>query len=67
MDVLIYCLSIFIISCFILIWFVTVYNRFQNYIIRINEAEANIDSTLRKSLGGNPEAMTAGGTLLQAD
>ena len=48
MDVLIYCLSIFIISCFILIWYISVYNRYQNYIIRINEAEANIDSTLRK-------------------
>ena len=27
---------------------VSVYNRFQNYIIRINEAEVNIDSILRK-------------------
>jgi len=48
MDILIYCLSIFIISCFILIWYISIYNRYQNYIIRINEAEANIDSTLRK-------------------
>lgn len=30
------------------IWFIAIYNRFQTYIIRINEAEANIDSTLRK-------------------
>ena len=48
MNVFIYSLSIFITLCFILIWFINVYNRFQNYIIRINEAEANIDSTLRK-------------------
>ncbi len=27
---------------------ITIYNKYQNYIIRINEAEANIDSTLRK-------------------
>ena len=29
-------------------YLVSIYNRYQNYIIRINEAEANIDSTLRK-------------------
>ena len=33
---------------FNLIWFVTIYNRFQSYIIRINEAENFIDTTLRK-------------------
>lgn len=42
----------FLIGCvvlgFILIWYISVYNRFQEYNIRINEAEANIDSTLRK-------------------
>lgn len=27
---------------------ISIYNKYQNYIIRINEAEANIDSTLRK-------------------
>ena len=48
MNILIYTLSIIIILCFILIWYINIYNRYQNYIIRINEAEANIDSTLRK-------------------
>ena len=28
--------------------YIIIYNRFQNYIIRMNEAETNIDSTLRK-------------------
>ena len=32
----------------LLIWYVNVFNKYQNYIIRINEAENNIDSTLRK-------------------
>ena len=41
-------LVIIIVTCFILIWFLSTYNRFQTYIIRINEAEANIDSVLRK-------------------
>ena len=40
-------LSIIIIGL-LMICYVSVYNHFQNYIIRINEAEANIDSTLRK-------------------
>ena len=31
-----------------MIWFISVYNRFQNLIIRINEAEVNIDAVLRK-------------------
>lgn len=41
-------ISLFIIICFICIYLITIYNKYQNYIIRINEAEANIDSTLRK-------------------
>ena len=41
-------LIIIIFICFVLIWFVTTYNKFQNFIIRINEVEANIDTTLRK-------------------
>jgi LemA protein len=40
-------LSVICISL-ILIWFICVYNRFQNLIIRINEAEVNIDAVLRK-------------------
>lgn len=39
--------SIIIISV-LMIGYASIYNRFQAYIIRINEAEANIDSTLRK-------------------
>ena len=31
-----------------MIWYITTFNRYQSYIIRINEAEANIDSILRK-------------------
>ena len=48
MNLFIYALSICIVICVLLIWYVTVYNKFQSYIIRMNEAEANIDSTLRK-------------------
>lgn len=39
---------IFIIICMLLIWFIGGYNHFQTYIIRINEAENFIDTTLRK-------------------
>lgn len=48
MNAVIYILAIFIIICFILIWYISTYNRYQNYIIRVNEAEANIDTVLRK-------------------
>ena len=34
--------------CLLLIWYINIYNNFQNHIIRINEAEAFIDTTLRK-------------------
>lgn len=43
-----YILVIIIAICLLLIWYVSVYNNYQNYIIRINEAEAFIDTTLRK-------------------
>lgn len=43
-----YILIIIIAICLLLIWYVSVYNNYQNYIIRINEAEAFIDTTLRK-------------------
>lgn len=39
---------IFIILCFLSLWLITTYNSFQAYIIRINEAENFIDTTLRK-------------------
>ena len=41
-------LVVILIICLIMIWYTIVYNKFQNYIIKINEAEANIDATLRK-------------------
>lgn len=48
MNLFIYSLLACIGICLLLIWYINIYNRYQNYIIRINEAEANIDSTLRK-------------------
>lgn len=48
MNVIMIGLSLLIVLCFILIWYVSIYNHFQSYIIRINEAEAFIDTTLRK-------------------
>lgn len=48
MNIVMYGLTIFIIICLILIWMISIYNKFQSLIIRINESEANIDSTLRK-------------------
>ena len=41
-------LILIVIFSFLLIWFISVYNQFQAYIIRINEAENFIDTTLRK-------------------
>ena len=48
MGIWIAVLLTFIIVGIILIGYVYVYNSFQTYIIRINEAEAFIDTTLRK-------------------
>lgn len=48
MHIFITITSVIICICLIMMWFVSVYNRFQNLIIRINEAEVNIDSVLRK-------------------
>lgn len=48
MDFLSNTLLIIIIVCLILIVCANIYNNFQKYIIRINEAETNIDATLRK-------------------
>ena len=48
MDIVMYVLMMFILVCILLMWYITTYNKYQSYIIRINEAEANIDSTLRK-------------------
>ena len=48
MTIVITTLSIVIVVCLILILLVATYNHFQDYIIRINEADENIDSVLRK-------------------
>lgn len=48
MDLISESLLIIIVVCLILIVCANIYNNFQKYIIRINEAETNIDSTLRK-------------------
>lgn len=48
MDLFMYSLVLCIVICIILICYINIFNSFQSCIIRINEAEANIDSTLRK-------------------
>lgn len=48
MEIIMYALFILIIVCILLICYITIFNKFQSYIIRVNEAEANIDSILRK-------------------
>lgn len=48
MNYIIYGISIFIVICLLFIWYMNVYNRFQELIIRINESESTIDSILRK-------------------
>ena len=48
MDIIIVTLSIVIVVGLILIFLIATYNHFQDYIIRINEADVNIDAVLRK-------------------
>ncbi len=48
MSIVVVTLSVVIVVCLILILLVATYNHFQDYIIRINEADVNIDATLRK-------------------
>ena len=48
MDTIVVILSVIIVVCLILILLIATYNHFQDYIIRINEADVNIDSVLRK-------------------
>lgn len=47
-NAVMYGLIIFIVVCIILIWYINTYNKFQEYLIRTNEVENNIDSVLRK-------------------
>ena len=48
MNTIMTILSIIIVICLILIFLAATYNHFQDYIIRINEADVNIDAVLRK-------------------
>lgn len=48
MGVFFIIITFFIILCLILIWYMYTYNNYQNLIVRINEVEVNIDTTLRK-------------------
>ena len=48
MNVFFITLLIIIFICLILVWYINTYNKFQKFIIRINEAETNIDTLLRK-------------------
>jgi LemA protein len=48
MDTVVVILSIVIVICLLLILLIATYNHFQDYIIRINEADVNIDAVLRK-------------------
>ena len=48
MNVFFITLLIIIFICLILVWYINTYNKFQNFIIRVNEAETNIDTLLRK-------------------
>lgn len=48
MEILTYIFLLCIVVSLLLIWYITTYNHLQTYIIRLNEAEQNIDTTLRK-------------------
>lgn len=48
MTIFMFTLISFIAICLLLVCCISIYNKYQDYIIRINESEANIDSILRK-------------------
>jgi LemA protein len=48
MNIFIIGMTVFLLACIIILLIAGTFNRFQAYVIRINEAEANIDSILRK-------------------
>lgn len=50
MDNIIILLFIVLVLLSLIIFYATIYNRFQNYIIRINTVEKDIDNTLRNKL-----------------
>lgn len=48
MNYIVIIFLILIVVCAFFIWYMSTYNHFQSYIIRINEVENNIDTVLRK-------------------
>lgn len=48
MTIFLTILLICIILSLFAIWYITAYNKYQGFVVRLNEAEANIDTTLRK-------------------
>jgi len=48
MIVFVTIIAVFLILCFLFIWYITVFNKFQELSIKTNEVEANIDTVLRK-------------------
>lgn len=48
MTLFIILLILCILICLLSIWYITAYNRFQSFVVRLNESEASIDTTLRK-------------------
>ena len=46
-SLLIIILVIIVIICAMIIFYATIYNKFQDYVIRINEVESIIDNCLR--------------------
>ena len=46
-GLLIFILLLIIVICILAIFYATIYNKFQDYIIRINEVESMIDNNLR--------------------
>src|SRR5574344_2115910 len=67
MSLITYILLIVIILCMLAIWFLSTYNRFQESIIRMNEAESNIDATLRKRFDLLNKAATIVKTNIEID
>ena len=51
MEGLMICIFIIIVlACAIAVFYATIYNKFQEYIIRINEVESMIDTYLRNMI-----------------
>lgn len=48
MTIFLILIFILLISCFVLLGYISIYNNFQELLVKTNEVEANIDTTLRK-------------------